>query len=64
MIIENTLPTNHDKKPQTKNKQKIATDSKLENPNRELKANAVIEYTCGFCDSKLENPNRELKAHS
>jgi len=29
-----------------------------------LKANAVIEYTCGFCDSKLENPNRELKAHS
>ena len=37
MIIENTLPTNHDKKPQTKNKQKIATDSKLENPNRELK---------------------------
>mgnify|MGYP000474585978 CR=1 FL=1 len=38
MIIENTLPTNHDKKPQTKNKQKIATDSKLENPNRELKA--------------------------
>ena len=41
MIIENTLPTNHDKKPQTKNKQKIATDSKLENPNRELKEKVI-----------------------
>jgi len=43
MIIENTLPTNHDKKPQTKNKQKIATVSKLENPNRELKVTDNVE---------------------
>ena len=37
-------------------------DSKLENPNRELK----VEEGYGadywrFIDSKLENPNRELK---
>ena len=38
-------------------------DSKLENPNRELKVNVVF-YTAvklDWGDSKLENPNRELK---
>ena len=40
----------------------FASDSKLENPNRELK----VLYSLSFsfrsrADSKLENPNRELK---
>ena len=62
MIIENILPINHDKKPQTKNKQKIATDSKLENPNRELKDKSIAPASLtAVKDSKLENPNRELK---
>ena len=43
---------------------KYVDDSKLENPNRELKedvgvSGAVVPWER---DSKLENPNRELKA--
>jgi len=37
-------------------------DSKLENPNRELKVTSVTGISfCSSLDSKLENPNRELK---
>jgi len=39
-------------------------DSKLENPNRELKEikKIIASEREGRYDSKLENPNRELKA--
>ena len=38
-------------------------DSKLENPNRELKDNkkSHLYFVTIYIDSKLENPNRELK---
>ena len=38
------------------------SDSKLENPNRELKElHSSSLLLANTCDSKLENPNRELK---
>ena len=44
----------------------IVWDSKLENPNRELKGKDIAFKLPAYntIDSKLENPNRELKDYS
>ena len=39
----------------------VEVDSKLENPNRELKDRGCPVLPVKLPDSKLENPNRELK---
>jgi len=47
----------------TYNRRRHFKDSKLENPNRELKVEDTDDIIVwrGLRDSKLENPNRELK---